>query len=59
MLTTVLPFSTSCAPTAPVGFGSADGTPPHDAHDPIAMIAPALPATSWTMSSAVRPPIMQ
>ena len=42
-----------------VGFGSADGMPPHDAQDPIAMIAPALSATSWTISSAVRPPIWQ
>jgi hypothetical protein len=33
--------------------------PPHDAHEPIAMIAPASAATSLTMSSAVRPAIWQ
>src|SRR5581483_3141767 len=59
MLTTVLPFRTSCTPDAPVGLGSAEATPPHDAHDPIAMIAPACAATSFTISRAVRPPIMQ
>ena len=47
------------APVAPVGFGSAEGMPPHDAHDPMAMIAPALSATSKTRSSAVRPAILQ
>ena len=34
-------------PTAPVGFGSAEGTPPHDAHEPIAMIAAAFDPTSF------------
>jgi hypothetical protein len=59
MLTTGFPASTAPTPRAPVGFGSADGMPPHDAQDPIATTAPALPATSCTMSIAVRPPIMQ
>jgi hypothetical protein len=51
--------NTSWTPAAPVGLGSADATPPHEAHDPMAMTAPACPATSCTMSRAVRPPIMQ
>ena len=59
IVTTVLPLRIIGAPVAPVGFGSADGMPPHDAHEPIAMIAPALPATSFRMSTAVRPPTWQ
>src|SRR4051812_26982922 len=59
ILTTVFPFRISCAPTAPVGLGAADGTPPHDAHEPIAITAPAWLATSVRISAAVRPPIMQ
>jgi len=63
MVTTVLPFRVVFkiwgAPVAPVGLGSAEGMPPHDAHDPIAMMAPAFDATSFRMSTAVRPPTWQ
>ena len=58
-MTTVLPLSTIGAPVAPVGLGSADGIPPHEAQEPIATMAPAFSATSLTMESAVLPPIMQ
>ena len=59
MVTTVLPCRTSGAPLAPVGFGGVEGMPPQDAQEPMATIAPALLATSLTMSSAVRPAIWQ
>lgn len=59
MLTTGLSLKTARTGEAPVGFGPAEGTPPHEAHEPMAMTAPALLATSWMISSAVRPPIMQ
>jgi len=55
--TTVLSGRISCAPTAPVGFGSADGIPPHEAHDPMAITAAALLPTSCRMSMAVLPAI--
>jgi hypothetical protein len=58
-VTTGFPFRIIGTPVAPVGLGSADGMPPHDAHDPIAMTAPALPPTSLRMSTAVRPPTWQ
>ena len=38
-------------PVAPVGFGSAEGTPPHEAQEPIETTAAALEATSFRRSS--------
>ena len=35
---------------APVGFGSEDGTPPHEAHEPIATTAADLAAASFNTS---------
>ena len=58
-VTTVLPLRICGTPVAPVGFGAADGTPPHEAHEPIAMIAPALAATSCSVSIAFLPPTWQ
>ena len=58
-VTTVLPSRTVGAPVAPVGLGSAEGMPPHDAQDPMAMMAPASAATSFTIWSAVLPAILQ
>ena len=46
MVTIVLPLRTSGAPAAPVGFGAVDWTPPHEAHDPMAIIAAAFSAVS-------------
>src|SRR5208282_6430787 len=43
-----LPDTTESTPTAPVGFGSADGTPPQEAQQPIAITAAACAATSRT-----------
>jgi hypothetical protein len=59
MQTTVFPSRIRETPTAPVGFGSADGMPPQEAQEPIAMIAPAFPPISFAISTAVRPPIRQ
>jgi hypothetical protein len=44
-----------CTPVALVGFGSAEGIPPHDAHEPMAMMAAASRLTSRSTSSAGRP----
>src|SRR5215467_6894425 len=51
-----LPVRMESTPTAPVGFGSEDGTPPQDAHDPMAITAAALPPTSFKTSIAGFPP---
>src|SRR5512141_3281683 len=57
--TTVFPSSIRGTPTASVGFGSADGMPPQEAQEPIAMTAPAFPPISFAISMAVRPPTRQ
>ena len=38
-------------PVAPVGLGSAEGTPPQEAQEPMAMIAAALEPTSFRTSN--------
>jgi hypothetical protein len=50
-----LSFTIASTPTAPVGSGSADGIPPHAAHEPIAITAAAPAATSSSTSSAGLP----
>src|SRR5512138_2194456 len=47
------------APVAPVGFGAADGTPPHDAQEPIATMAAAFSAQRFSVSIAVLPATWQ
>ena len=59
IVTTGIPSRISWAPTAPVGLGAAEGIPPQDAQDPIAITAPACEPTSLRISTAVRPPIWQ
>ena len=46
-------------PVAPVGFGAEDGMPPHDAQEPIAMIAAAFSAHFFSVSMAFLPPTWQ
>ena len=55
----VFPFSTSFTPDAPVGLGPVDGMPPQLAHEPMAMIAQAFAAVSFSISIAVCPPTLQ
>src|SRR5437660_3894730 len=43
-----LPVMIESTPIAPVGLGSAEGTPPHDAHEPMAITAAAFCATSFS-----------
>ncbi len=59
MFTTGLSVTILFTPTAPVGFGSADGTPPHAAQEPIAMTAAAFSATCFSVSIARLPPTWQ
>src|SRR5512138_2246608 len=42
-------------PVAPVGFGPDDGTPPQEAHEPIAITAAAFWPTSFNTCIAGRP----
>src|SRR3546814_8945032 len=55
-LITAVPGITSWVPTAPVGLGVADCTPPQAAHEPMAMTAAAPAAASRTSSTWVFPP---
>jgi len=59
MFTMGLLRSTSETPTAPVGFGAAEGMPPQDAQEPMAMTAAARPAISFVNSTAVLSAIRQ
>ena len=59
MLMIVLPGRISWTDFAWVGLGSLEGMPPHDAHEPMAMMAAAPSAVSLTMSMIGRPPTMQ
>ncbi len=52
-----LPEITASTPTAPVGFGSAEGTPPQEAQEPIAITAAAFEATSFTTCTAGGRPV--
>src|SRR5688572_2747679 len=51
MFTTGFDLISESTPTAPVGFGPEEGTPPQDAHEPMEMTAAARAATS--LSSVV------
>ena len=53
MLTMGLLRRTSETPEAPVGLGAAEGMPPQEAQEPMAMTAAARPAISFVSSSAV------
>ena len=55
-VTTVLPLSAWGTPTAPVGLGDAEGMPPQEAQEPMAMMAAAFSATRVTVSMAFWPP---
>ena len=59
MFTTGLSVMSLFTPTAPVGFGSAEGMPPQAAQEPMLMMAPALAETRFSVSMAVFPPTRQ
>ena len=61
MLTTGMPLGLRISWTgvAPVGLGSADGTPPQAAQEPMAITAAASGAVSLRISSTGLPAIMQ
>ena len=53
------PTGATGAPRACVGFGLAEGMPPQEAQEPMAMMAPASAAYLRTVSIAVLPPTRQ
>ena len=59
LITLNLSPRTSWADTAPVGLGLADGMPPQEAQEPMAITAMALGAVSFKISITGRPPTWQ
>src|SRR3954471_22055018 len=55
MLTTAAFGRIESTPVAPVGFGEVEDRPPHDEHEPIAMMAAAFDPTSLRTSIAGLP----
>src|SRR6476469_1343021 len=59
MFTTGLEWMIESTPTASVGFGPLEGTPPHEEQEPMAMTAAEWLATSLRRSNPVLPAILR